>query len=568
MIDLGTIKKAPEKIRNGATAASLENEWIDFKRFPLKRGGVSEQKKLSDFLTEYSVSFANTHGGALIFGVENSVAGPSAFTGCSHYDTDEMKKIVYNKTHPSLIIEIKEMPTEETTLLVMFVPKSPVIHSTNKGVKYKRVGKENRTVYPEDEAALKVAKGHDYTASFMLGIEETAIDPIEIARLRNWLVKNNPESDLTSLDDTQLLEAMNLFKEDNGKRKPTLACMLLVGKKDVLADKFPQCETIFLRFEDDDTTPVTTLYLKWPLLKAIDKIWDMIEPYNNIVTIKDAFIETPVPSFPEDVIREGLLNALTHRDYSQNDAVYVKLFKDKIEISSPGGFPGTVTPGNVLTHPPVRRNPLLSEAFQHLGVVNKAGLGVDRMYRRLISYGKMPPEYPYSENVVVLVVRDGNFDETLARFIGRKAKEGHGWKLNELIVIHYLRRNDRITSKIVAKLAQISLKESSELLSSMEESLLERFGTGTGTYYQYNKELFQVLGERTKYTRITGLSEKRMLQFIESHIEQFGKITNNEVQEICGTDRHHSYKLLRTLSSQGKIRKMGSKRGSYYIKAN
>jgi len=190
------------------------------------------------------------------------------------------------------------------------------------------------------------------------------------------------------------------------------------------------------------------------------------------------------------------------------------------------------------------------------------------MYRRLISYGKMPPEYPYSKDAVTLVIRDGNFDETLARFIGRKAKEGYGWKLNELIIIHYLRRNDSIKSKTAAELAQISLKESAELLSAMEGKFLERFGKGSGTYYQFSKNLFQVLGEHSKYTRITGLSEERMLHFVEDHIRKFGRITNSEVRDICGTDRHHSYQLLRKLIHKNKIKKAGSKKGSYYVLNN
>jgi len=352
MIDLPTVEKTLEKIRNGATAASLESEILDFKSFPRKTGGLTDRNKLSKFLVEYAVSFANEQGGALVLGVENKIKGSPAFTGCSNYATEEMKKDVYNKTHPSLIVDIIEMKTEETALLVMFVPKSPVDHSTSGGVKYKRVGKENRIIYPEDEPPLKVQKGIDYSASFMYGVDEKSIDPVEIARLRNWLSKYNPASDLANLDDIPLLKAMRLLQKNNGKWQSTLACVLLVGKEDVLREEFSQNETIFLRFDKDDTTPVTALYLKTPLLKTIDKIWDMIEPYNNVVTIKDSFIETPVPCFPEDVIREAVLNALTHRDYTQNDAVYVKLFKDRIEISNPGGLPGTVTPDNILTHPP------------------------------------------------------------------------------------------------------------------------------------------------------------------------------------------------------------------------
>ncbi len=564
MMDLEMIRSALYKIRDGSRASDLEGEELDFKSYPI-RNGVPLKKKLSDMLSEYAVAFSNAKGGALVLGVKDNIQGPDAFMDVRDFNTDEYKKIVYNNTHPHIIVDFDKVDHEDHRIILMSVSKSPVVHSNSGGVKYKRVGKENRIIYPEEETTLRVEKGEDLSEALIPDADLSSLDHVEIARLRNWIDKHSPENDLSSLDDMKLLHAMGLMRKDDMKILPTVACLLLVGKEDVLREKISQHETIFLRFEEDDTNPVKTLYMKSPLLKTIDLIWGMVEPYNDIVTIKDAFMETPVPSFPNDVVREGLLNALTHRDYSINGSVYVKLFKDRIEISNPGGFIGGITPENVLTHPPLRRNSLLSGAFQHIGVVNKAGLGVDRMYRMLISYGKMPPEYPYFKDNVVLVIRDGNFDEILAKFVGRKAKDGHGWKLNELIIIHYLRRNDRITTSDAAGLCQVTAKEASELLISMDGRFLERYGKGKGTYYQYSKEVFRSLGEVTRYTRISGLSEERMLELIMNHVSSYGKVTNSDVREICGVNRDHGLRLLRELVSQKRIQLIGEKKGAFYI---
>ncbi|KCZ70589.1 putative transcriptional regulator with HTH domain [Candidatus Methanoperedens nitroreducens] len=245
---------------------------------------------------------------------------------------------------------------------------------------------------------------------------------------------------------------------------------------------------------------------------------------------------------------------------------FVIMFSDRIEISSPGSFIGGVTPHNILTHPPVRRNPLLAEILQYIGAVNRGGLGVDRMYRRLLSYGKLPPEYPELAGAVQVIIRNGAFDEAIAKFVGRKAREGHGWRLEELIVLHHLRRNDKISTSEASEILQRTQRETSELLSSMEGIFIERIGTGRGTYYQLTNEILSSIGEKEKYTRIKGLSEEQKLQLLKNYLENNGKITNEEARNICGVNRNQSLRLIRKLVHKGFLRKIGKGRGAYYEK--
>ncbi len=99
----------------------------------------------------------------------------------------------------------------------------------------------------------------------------------------------------------------------------------------------------------------------------------LIEPYNQIHTIKDAFLETPVLSFPEDVVREALLNAVVHRDYTLSDSIYVRVFSDRIEISNPGSFiggtaPGTSPKGEGKTRIPLRADCVLGAGSWQTGM--------------------------------------------------------------------------------------------------------------------------------------------------------------------------------------------------------
>lgn len=555
-----------DKIKNGTPAKNFEDLHMDFKRYPASSQEENQKKKLASLLKEYSVAFANSDGGTLLLGIEDGIAGVQALTGCKNYNIEEMRRMVFDGTRPPIIVEIEEISLPEGMVLAVKVPKSPRIHSTSSGVKHKRVGIENRILYPEDETSLKVEKGYDYTAGYLFDVGIDSLDPLEISRLKNWIEKFNPGSEILELKDVDLLKSLGIIREIDGADRPTIAGLFLLGKEQVLKKFLPQNEIIYFRFEKSDVDPVQSAYMKMPLLKTIEKIWSLIEPYNQVHTIKDAFLETPVPSFPEDVVREALLNAVVHRDYTLPDSIYVRVFSNRIEISNPGSFIGGVTPNNILTHPPVRRNPLLAEIFQHIGAVNRGGMGVDRMYRRLLSYGKLPPEYPEITGAVQVIIRDGTFDEAMAKFVGRKAREGHGWRLEELIVLHHLRRNDKISTSEASEILQRTQRETSEILSSMEGVFIERIGAGRGTYYQLGNETLFSIGEKEKYTRIKGLSEEQKLQLIKNHLRTNERITNEEARVICGVNRYQAKRLIRKLISEKSLKQQGKGRGAYYEK--
>ncbi len=560
------INKQISKIKTTTPAHALESHKLDFKRFPTNVSNENQKKKLSSLLREYAVAFANADGGTLLLGIEDNIIGPEAITGCYNYNIDEMRRMVFDGTKPPIIAEIEELLQPEGMLIAIKVPKSPRIHSTSSGKKYQRVGKENRLIFPEDETSLKVAKGYDYTAGYLLDVGIGSIDPLEVARLRNWIEKYTPASEILKLEDTDLLKSLGIIREIDGEDRLTIAGLMMLGKEQAIKKDLPQNEMIYFRFEENDVDPAQSTYMKFPLLKSIEKIWDFIEPFNSVHLIKDAFLETPIPSFPEDVVREALLNAVVHRDYTLPDSIYVRMYPHKLEISSPGSFIGGVTPQNVLTHPPVRRNPLLAEIFQYIGAVNRGGLGVDRMYRRLLSYGKLPPEYPDIDGAVEVVLRNGTFDEAMVRFIGKKASMGHGWRIGELIILHHLRRNDKISTKEASEILQRTQKEATETLNLMEGVFLERVGTGKGTYYQLTHESLSSIGDKEKYTRIKGLSEEQKFQLLKNYIDTNGRITNEEARNVCGVNRDQAKRLIRKLINEEFIRPKGKGRGAYYEK--
>lgn len=267
-------------------------------------------------------------------------------------------------------------------VLAVRVPKSPSVHATSSGRRLRRLGKTCRVLTPEEDIVVEVEKGGDYSAKFLRGAGMEAVDPVEVDRLRNWIRRYRPGSHLVDLEMVDLLRALEICRDHEGALRPTVAALLLVGKEDILREQLPQNEVIFTRFQED-VEPVQTVLLKRPFLYLLDRVLELIEPYNPVFLLKEGFLEVPIPSFPEEVVREGLLNALAHRSYVDPEGVNVRLYPDRLEIGSPGGFIGGITPENILTHEPKRRNRLLAEAFQKIGAVNRSGIGVEAIQGRL-----------------------------------------------------------------------------------------------------------------------------------------------------------------------------------------
>lgn len=354
-MDANDILEIVDQIRQGAIADDCESEFLEIKPFPLGQSTGfprPDKRRLAGLLREYSVCYANSKGGMLLFGIKDNVHGSDAIQGCAGYDIDEMKRMVFDGTDPPLTVDILEITVDEGVLLVCKIPKSPRIHATYSGRRFRRVGKDCKPISPTEDILIEVEKGGDYTVKFIRDVGLEALDTLEVQRLRNWITRYQPGAELLALDDQALLKAMGLLQLQDNQLRPTVACLLLVGKEEALRNRLPQHEILFFRSEMVETEPAQSLSFRKPLLATIDRIWEIIQPFNSVQIIKDGLFEIPIPSFPEEVVREGLFNAVIHRSYVDTEAISVRLYKDRLEIGSPGGFIGGITPENILTHEP------------------------------------------------------------------------------------------------------------------------------------------------------------------------------------------------------------------------
>jgi ATP-dependent DNA helicase RecG len=128
------------------------------------------------------------------------------------------------------------------------------------------------------------------------------------------------------------------------------------------------------------------------LLEQLEAVETSLSAFNTATTVTHGFAEASVRQIPERTVREAVLNGIVHRDWMSMEPVSVTWFEadHALEVLSPGGFTGGVNQDNVLSQR-FARYPALSDLFRALRLAEKQGVGVDRMYREMISFGHRPP---------------------------------------------------------------------------------------------------------------------------------------------------------------------------------
>jgi ATP-dependent DNA helicase RecG len=128
------------------------------------------------------------------------------------------------------------------------------------------------------------------------------------------------------------------------------------------------------------------------LLEQINTVEQRLDAANTVITLKGAFSETAVRRLPPRAVREAVLNGLTHRDWTTPEPTRVTWIDldSALEVVSPGGFVGGVDADNILSEH-YARYPALADLMRAVGLVDKKGIGVDRMYREMVALGHRPP---------------------------------------------------------------------------------------------------------------------------------------------------------------------------------
>ena len=531
----------------------------------------SDRKRLSDAdLVEAVVCLANAEGGELWLGVEDD--GTPTGLHAEHQHLTGLSGLVAARTSPSLAVIVTPVNLGGVNVAQIVVPKVRGEVATTGGVALRRRLRfdgqpECVPILPHDRASRATHFGlADASAQPVAGATLADLDPLERERLRQSVQQYGGDRVLLDLDDEALDGALGLTaRQAEGTRVPTLTGLLLVGREQSLRDLVPTHEFAFQVLAREAVG--FNEFRRFPLLKALDWLETNFRPYNPEREIQVGLFRVPVPKVDLGAFREAVANALVHRDYHRLGAVHVRLDDEGLTISNPGGLVDGVTLANLLTTEPRPRNRALADAMKRVGVVERSGRGVDKIYRGMLRFGRPEPDYRRTDaQSVVLQLATVDADEAFLKLVvAEEGRRGTALPIDSLIALAALRELKRLTTEELAVHIQRDPAQAKRTLETLlEAGLVQAHGATKGRTYTLAPGVYQADGDKAAYTRQAGFAALQHEQLVLNYIRQHQAIRRAEVMELCRLSEGQAKELLKRMKAAGQLQLEGAGRGSMY----
>ena len=355
-----------------------ESQWFD-----RKSARIRPQQ-----LAESLVALANADGGTLVIGAHD---GRCEGVDASPRRHNQWRQAGLDCTQPpvryaSHLIACVNQHGEDDHLFVIDVSPGERVHATTKDEVFLRVGDSNRKLNFEQRLELQYDRGDTtFELTGSRTVHDSALDAAAVAEYAEHLGHPEPE---------RLLQARDLVDRED---RPNAAALLLFGA--VPQRAFPQAWVRVIRYEGTerrtggDQNIVRDVACEGTLPLQVNAARDAIRellPTRRALGADGRFEWLPI--IPEEVWIEALVNAVIHRAYSNfGDHIRVSIFDDRMEVSSPGRFPGVSPPEDLTNVRRFARNPRIARVMSDLAYGQELGEGLRRMVSVMESRGLRRP---------------------------------------------------------------------------------------------------------------------------------------------------------------------------------
>lgn len=500
-------------------------------------------------LQEPLVAFANARGGTAVIGVSKTRPHHIIGTSWSQEDEERVQEAARAAQPP---LDIRSRAVEVDGKLVAFLQVDPVgegwVH-TSDGRLLVRAGPTNRALVGAELARFVQERGS--TPS-----EDQVIARIDIGDLDSELVRQYLRSRLgrRRLGTRDALRDLGFIDPDGGVR---LACLLLFGRHPQGRNR--RFGIVVSRFEGgigSGSKLRDRTELEGPLPELVSQADGMIYEEMRRDAVVRGLVREEVPEFPPVAVREALVNAVGHRDYSaRGSAVEVRLYDDALEVESPGTLPAWVTVENI-ADAQYSRNELVMDGLQRLGLVEEAGQGIDRMIAEMEEALLDPPEFEERETSFIVRLRGTSVFAAEDRLWVTEFAEV-GLSAHAKIALVYTKRHGAISNEDLRNLRGLDRDASRGVLQDLvARGLLEGVGRGRGARY--------VLGRIARRTASEATLDEQ-LRTVLNHARRKGVVANSDVRGLLDVDRQDARGILMELVGRGLLRAEGERRGRRYF---
>ncbi len=306
---------------------------------------------------------------------------------------------------PQPMMSVSKYSFEGGDVAVVEVMPSDMPPVRYKGVVHVRIGPRKAIAGEQEERALtekRTARAHSFDVMSFPG---ATLDDLSLRLFGEYRAQVIAPEVIEANHRTVEEQLASLRLYDPVKKCPTTTGILLFGNNPRFF--LPGAYVQFLLFPGITMTdmPLDQAEISGDMRTVLDGLRDKFRACNRTgMRQGEGFQDRLMPDYPEWAVRELLHNAVMHRDYQSNTPIRFYWFSDRIEIQSPGGLYGEVTPETFMSRNSYR-NPVMAEALKAMGYVNRFGFGIARAQRLLEENGNPPAEFRFEDRVVSVVVR-------------------------------------------------------------------------------------------------------------------------------------------------------------------
>ena len=520
------------------SSIEMLQEWLEAKEGEHFEFKEAKEQYSFDKLAQYCCALSNEGGGKILLGVSDKrprmVVGTAAFT-----QPEDTRRSLSEKLH--LLIDFMEIKHPDGRVLVFIVPPRPI----GNVIKYDGIywSRETDSLVPMSETRLHSIfseSGHDFSADICPGATTESLDGNAIEEFRKRWFDKSKNNALSAISQEQLLRDTELLTSDG----ITYTALVLFGTKASLGKYLSQAEIIFEYRSTEASGPAQQRKeFRQGFFSYYEDLWSVINLRNDIQHYQDGLFIKDIPTFAERSVREGILNAVSHRNYQLGGSVFIRQYPQTLVIESPGGLPYGITLDNILD----RQNPRnrrLADAFAKCGLVERSGQGVNLMFEQCIQQGKKLPDLKKTDEYAVILelngqVRDPKFVQYLER-IGQETQVS--FSTHDFIVLDYIHRDEPIPHELHYRVKTL-----------LEYGAIER---ASRNRFVLAKRFYSMVGKKGVYTRKKGLDRETNKQLLLKHITENSKDGSkmDELRQILpGHSRSQIQVLLRELRGDGKV---------------
>lgn len=511
----------------------------------------------------YVTALCNEKGGSLVIGMEDKYPHKVVGTRQNENSTGELEANIYRDTgiRPKIYELYEDEAEKKGRVLVIDVPPRPAGTVFKfEDVPLMRVGEELKPM--SDEVYLSIIQENEPDFSQQICRDATLddLDPDALSVLKEKYARKQNNPIFLTLSNRQILSDLQLITDEG----VTNAAVILLGKEDFIKRVYPQASVMLeYRHSESQITFDNRISYSQPFFIMIDRLWHDIDLRNGKFQIKEGPYIFDVPYFNEEVIRESINNAITHRDYTRHSETVIKQYPQKLIVTNAGGFPHGVTIDNILTVPSTPRNRLLADVLSKTGIVERSGQGVDKIFYRTLSEGKEAPDYSGSDAFNVELILSAIIqDKAFALFIEsvqQNLAEDNKLSVFEIVVLDKIRRNEKTTALDKAVIKQL-----------MDRNLIEKRGKTNGIHYILCRSYYEFTGNTAEYSKKSDWNTSQVTSIIIPFLTKYNKAKMGDFVKLL--DGHLTRRQVRVyiqhMVDQNILTANGKGYGTYYEISN